>query len=227
MYALKHPTAIVARGIENIIIVEKNSTHFPVRLACAALSRLISITVFPVILLLETLFYRIPRMLCAIDDQKKFNSRADTVGKYLLAFVLFPFGIRAGDGVSIFFLRRFPSPSVLPFGREEKHGLRMDRVLRPQKTYELENIVKEAIRDKKQVSVVGAGMSQGTQTVPKDPHQVVVTMENFRQIEVFEERNLVKVGAGATWEKIQMELNKRKKSVIVKQASDIFSVGGS
>jgi FAD/FMN-containing dehydrogenase len=37
----------------------------------------------------------------------------------------------------------------------------------------------------------------------------------------------VKVGAGATWEDVLLEVNKRGKAILVKQASDVFSVGGS
>ena len=70
-------------------------------------------------------------------------------------------------------------------------------------------------------------MSQGPQTTPTDAKDIVIHTDKMNSIQFSEDNKTVKVGAGATWEEVQIEANKRGKSVIVKQAADIFSIGGS
>lgn len=129
-----------------------------------------------------------------------------------------------------FFLKRPKSDyEVRPFGVEKIFGATLEQKMDcPETEEEVIAIVRDARGKKQQVSILGAGMSQGPQAVPEDARTGrVIDTKRLSRIEVHPNKNTVTVGAGATWEQIQLELDKVHKSVIVKQAADIFSVGGS
>jgi len=226
-FALTHPTATIANTIESIVIEGENSENFIYQSGCKVLSRAISLTVFPIFLLLELTFKRVPNLLLSITDAEKFDKRADKVVKYILGFLFSPLGLHSPEGVSGLFLKSPPSSSIRPFGVELEYGKAVDRIFYPRNEVELQNIIQQAKKSKKQVSIIGAGMSQGTQTTPKDPHQVVINTKYLDKIEIAKDGKSVKVQSGANWEQLQILLNKNGKSSIVKQASDPFSIGGS
>src|SRR5579872_933758 len=107
-FAITHPVATIARGIEDIVITGENSRNLIVRGGCAVLSRAISITVFPAFLLIELTFKRIPKLLVAIGNREKFNKRSEKVLHYFLGFFSSPLAIHSPDGVSGFFLKSPP-----------------------------------------------------------------------------------------------------------------------
>lgn len=227
-FVITHPVAAAARKIEHAILIGENSSSKWKKTGCALSSRTISLTAFPTFLLLELAFKRIPRLVKSIGNKKKFIKKSDKVGKYLLAFLCFPMGIRFPDGVSGFFLKRsLDKPAVLPFGVEKQYGKTVDQILYPKDKEELQEIIRRAKRDGKQVSIIGSGMSQGTQTVPKNAYQVVVNLKFLNTITFSDNKEQVTVQSGATWEHLQIQLDRQGKSAIVKQASDIFSIGGS
>lgn len=75
------------------------------------------------------------------------------------------------------------------------------------------------------VSIAGARHSMGGHTIY--PGGVVIDMLPFRQLELDEERNILRVQAGALWRDIIAFLDLRGRSVAVMQSNNSFSVGGS
>lgn len=227
MFPLVHPTAALSRVIENLVIYGEHS-NLVVKGACAATSRLISAVVFPIFLGLELVFKRTPKMLVAIGTEK-FPKKADKALKYLYAIIpSIILGFHSPEGMPGFFLKRQKNNGeVAPFGVEKVFGKSMEGIDYPKNAKEIQAIVIEALGKGQQISIIGAGMSQGLQTVPKTTQHRVINTVSLNDVKVNIEENTVVVGAGATWEQVQLELDKVNKSSIVKQASDIFSIGGS
>lgn len=235
-FAIRNPSAFIARGIENLVIKEENSSYIAVKIGYGVLSRLISVTVFPVFLTLELLFKHIPKLLVSISlcpsqseaASREFDKRVTVIHKFCLGILCSPLGLRAADGISGLFLKNHVSKTeVRPFGVEEQYGKQAEAIYYPESVEELQGLVRKAKAEGKKISVVGAGMSQGLQTIPSDLHDFVINTKKLRRMEFGEDNNTVKVQSGATWEQVQIGANERGKSVIVKQASDIFSIGGS
>jgi FAD/FMN-containing dehydrogenase len=226
VHALTHPTATVARGIENLILFGENNKNPIYKASAFILSRLVSLIVFPIIVGLELVFKDIPKLAVSLY-KGGVSRRLDKILKKLLTFVFFPLGLRSADALSLFYIKRLPEKAVRPFGVETQYGLKVNEIYTPQKVEELQELVLKAKKEKKQISVIGAGFSQGTQTVPVDDGQIVINCKNLHHIELASDLETVTVGAGATWEQLQLELDKCDRSVIVKQASDPFSIGGS
>lgn len=238
MNILLNSAGFIARNIEDIILYGENQDSSLVRAVTQLSSRFLSVTVFPIALTFELLFKRIPKTLFTpIRIQKnpvqeghpsKFQRRCDKIAKFALGILFSPLGVFSPDCVSGLFLKNPNSAdSIRPFGVENLYGKTGLSILRPKTAQEAEQMVKEAIQNKKKISIVGAGMSEGTQTIPQEVDSVIVDTRFLNTVEIDVENNCAHVGAGATWEIVQMAANQSGKSVIVKQASDPFSVGGS
>ena len=238
IFAINHPTATLARGIENLVRIGADSKNFAVKAGCWILSRTVSMTVFPIFLGMELLFKRIPKALCSFSFSRKtenasgltkFERNLNKVAKFALCLFFSPLGLRSADGISGFFLKRPPTTTdILPFGVEEVYGKTVNPIQYPKTVEDLQNLVKKANEDKQQISIIGAGMSQGIQTVPENGRNHMVIHTKFlKHIDIDEKNNRATVGSGATWEQVQIALNQKGKSSIVKQASDPFSIGGS
>ncbi len=226
LFALTHPTATLSRSIEDLIIYGDDS-NLLVKGACEVAARVASIAVFPVFLTLELALKRVPKMLMAIGTEK-FERKAYKSLTYLMAIVpSIILGVHSPEGVPGFFLKRpKTSQEIRPFGVEHVFGTTVhDGIDYPKTVEDVQEIVREARDKEQQISVIGAGMSQGTQTVPQEGNQRVIHTKFLNDVTVAD--NTVTVGAGATWEQVQLALDKVNKSAIVKQASDIFSIGGS
>lgn len=235
-FYLTHPTAAVARAIETLCLYRANSHSLPVKAVCFLVNRTLAVTAFPVALTAELFLKRLPRLALTplsfradpVRSQAKWNSRLDKVQKYALALLFIPLNIYNPSAVSGFFLKNPSSPQeIRPFGVEEIYGKKIDQVYYPSTVEEIQNLVLKAKREKRQISVVGAGMSQGGQTLPPNAQGIAINTKFLNRISFSEDGTMVIAQAGAVWEKIQAEADLRGKSIIVKQASDIFSVGGS
>ncbi|MBX9744028.1 MAG: FAD-binding oxidoreductase, partial [Chlamydiales bacterium] len=227
-FSLTHPTATIARGIEDIVIYGECSNLF-IKGACAVGARAVSIVVFPVFLTLELFLKRIPKMLLALGTET-FDRKADKSLKFILSIIpSIVLGIHSPEGVPGFFVKRQKNDrEIRPFGVEKVFGLTLkEGIFYPTTPQEVQTIVQDAKKRKQQVVVMGAGMSQGIQTVPINPNQCVINMKYLNRKKVNIQENTVTVEAGATWEEVQLALDEANKSAIVKQASDIFSVGGT
>src|SRR4029077_20895174 len=136
-----HPSAYIAREIENIIITGENSDNYAVKAGCAILSRLISFVVFPIFLTLELVLKRIPKLLlrsisiCKSNDPKatkKFNRTLDKVNKFALGVLFSPMGICSPDIVSGLFLKPETFDAMIrPFGVEEQFGKKVEKIHYP------------------------------------------------------------------------------------------------
>src|SRR3989338_370071 len=148
-FALTHPTATLSRGIENLVIYGEHSRPI-IRGACEVAARIISIVVFPLFLLLELTFKRIPKMLMAIGTEK-FHHKVDKSLKYLLAIIPSIFlGLHSPEGMPGFFLKRQKNtPEIRPFGVEKIFGKTIDDGIDyPTSIEDVQKIVQEA-KDRK------------------------------------------------------------------------------
>ena len=237
-FYLYHPCAFIAKGIEKISLYGHNSDNKAVYVGCEVLNRAIALTVLPVFITLELVFKKIPKALMAVntyqrdnqgDTQTKFSRRCDKIAKYAFCLFFSPLGLHSADAISFFFLKKPPAPhEVRPFGVGNVFGKTLrEPVYYPKTEAELLDLVKIAKQQKRQISVIGSGFSQGRQTVPGQVNSVAISLKHLNQIQLSGNKKTVTAGAGATWEQVQMALDKQGKSVIVKQASDPFSIGGS
>lgn len=230
MVKLTSPTANVARCVENILFYAKDSTNWAVIIGGEILSRVVSLTAFPISVTIELLFKRIPKLIYTATFSPaeiqaiKLKTRVQKVEKFALGALFSFMGIISSDGVSGLFLKTIGNKNrVSPFGVEEVYGKEAD-VRHPTTVDEIVHLVQEANDQNRQISIIGSGMSQGIQTIPGD-NGMVLSLHRLNQMTFAED--CVKVQAGATWEQVQIGANERGLSVIVKQASDVFSIGGS
>lgn len=91
---------------------------------------------------------------------------------------------------------------------------------------QLVEIIKEANKSGKKISIAGVQHSQGGHTYYKDG--IVIDMKSFNKIlEIDEEKKQVTVEAGALISDIQQAIVKKGLAMRVSQSLPIFSVGGS
>lgn len=231
----------IASSIEDVLICSYEHRSVLVRAGSSVAARLIALTVFPIFLSLELLFEQMPLLMLRCGAQifnrqaqkredlsEKLKSQADKVLQCALGILATPLSIRVADAVTGFFLKkREPSQQIRPFGVEEIFGQKVGLIHYPLDEGKVQDLVQNAIKEGKRVSVIGAGFSQGTQTIPQGDKNCFIHTKNLNKIVFSEDKSVVTVGAGAKWEDIQVAANLHGKTVKVKQASDPFSVGGS
>ena len=183
-YVLSHPTAVLSRNIENLILYKEKQPNPLARAGCDLASRVVSATVFPVFLTIELLFKRIPLALMSVGTEK-YQEKTDKVVKYSLSIIpsavlgfLFP------EGMPGFFLKRCETDQeVYPFGVEKIFGKKLERAIDfPRTPYEVQEVVKQAKQEKQQISILGAGMSQGLQAVPESTRHRVINTKYLNHI---------------------------------------------
>lgn len=235
-YHFRNPSAIVARGIENLVIAGEESDSLWGKALTGVVSRAMSLTLFPVSLTLEILCKKIPKVIGSIscfqnsseEQESLFYKQVGKITDYSLCLLSTPLGLYSPEAVSGFRLKNQPSSdSIKPFGVEEIYGKKVDGILYPKTIEDVQRLVLKANSKDQQISIIGAGMSQGTQTLPNRGSHLVIHTKYLDQIEIDPKNNIATVGAGSTWAEVQMLANRHGKSVIVKQASGVFSVGGS
>lgn len=91
---------------------------------------------------------------------------------------------------------------------------------------ELKSIVLRAGQENLKISIAGARHSQGGHIFYADA--VVIDMTSFnKMLKLDKDRKVLTVQSGATWEQIQNYINPHGLAVMVMQASNIFTLGGS
>ncbi|WP_020475446.1 FAD-binding protein [Zavarzinella formosa] len=90
---------------------------------------------------------------------------------------------------------------------------------------QLRALLRRAKAEKLPVSIAGARHSMGGHAIA--PDGVAIQMAGFNRMEFDEESGLLTVGAGALWADVIPYLDTRGRSVVVMQAYDSFTVGGS
>lgn len=159
------------------------------------------------------------------EHYKKQSSKFyDLAAKNLLAILGLPVGILVSP--KLVFLNFIPKlePNQLSGDRV---NFKNAKIRYPKNVKELQQIIVSANQQGKKVTVVGSGKSQGQQYIPAHANGVVISMKNFKKINIHPNKKTVTVDAGATWGEIQLQANKHKLAVKVMQASNIFSIGGS
>jgi FAD/FMN-containing dehydrogenase len=86
-------------------------------------------------------------------------------------------------------------------------------------------LLRRAAAEGLKVSIAGSRHSMGGHSIY--PDGIVVNMLPFNRLELDERRELLRAGAGATWEQIVPFLEAHGRSVEVMQSNNSFSVGGS
>jgi FAD/FMN-containing dehydrogenase len=226
------PIAYAARGLEKLLIFTKETENPTLhRIACLS-AKAIGLTIVPMCLLAELITEPLFLLKAKIQHSKEnWDYNIERIDKLALGIFCTPLAILAADAVSYLFLERSSTPKAIrPFGVEKIYGEKIDTaVYQPTSTEEVQKIVLEAKAKQKSIAILGAGFSQGEQTIPTDKKSIALDLRNLKGFEFVPEsdHHLVKVKAGTTWEELQKFVNQAGKSVIVKQASDIFSIGGS
>lgn len=91
--------------------------------------------------------------------------------------------------------------------------------------FQIKNLIKLAIEQKKSISIAGAQHSMGGHTIYKNG--ILLDMKGFNEMKFESENNILLVGSGALWSNIIPYLDQHGKSVKVMQSNNSFSVGGS
>lgn len=97
---------------------------------------------------------------------------------------------------------------------------------KPTSVSQIQSIVKNAFKNKKNISILGAGQSQGNQT--HDTNSILIDLSKFNRIKNLDIQNkLITVEPGAKWNKIIKHINPHELSIKAMQSYNNFSVGGS
>lgn len=205
-------------------------------------SKLIYIALFPVLTAvnfitngLTGLFYKAATLVTKGETQIGFQAKAanafDECLKNLFGFIFSPIGL--------YFTREF---SFLLIAKPIVH----DKVIAggkylvtktikydPDTAEKVHRLVKEIIKENTQngknikIAIRGAGASQGEQFIPHGSEGAVIDLKNLNNVVINQEDKTITVGAGATWAQIEEHLAPYGLAIKVRQASNIFSVGGS
>lgn len=102
----------------------------------------------------------------------------------------------------------------------------------PRTIAEVVKFIKDAAKrhndgEKRSIAIKGAGLSQGRQFIPADKNSIVLDLKHLNSVVVSDDRKTIKVGAGATWQYIESIIAPLGLALKVRQASNVFSVGGS
>jgi FAD/FMN-containing dehydrogenase len=230
------PAAYCARGIENLLIYSEDYQGImPVVARVAA--KAIALTVFPMALAVglavEPFF--LGRAIVAYyvgyeSADKGWDYSLERLSKLFLGLVFSPLALITSDAVSYLFLERTPTDLELrPFGVERVYGKALSSpILYPSSVQEVQDIIKQAKAEGRTISVVGAGMSQGKQTVPATEDGIVLSLKHLKSVDFIKgSEDLIEVQGGAIWEDVMLKANTRGKAVIAKQAGSFFNIAGS
>jgi FAD/FMN-containing dehydrogenase len=105
------------------------------------------------------------------------------------------------------------------------HPTPVAAVFQPRSISEIRQIITEAQRTDRKISISGARHTMGGQIAY--PNSLHLDMLKFDKINYHPEGRTITVQSGATWQQIQLELGKHGRAVRVMQDSNIFTIGGS
>ena len=157
---------------------------------------------------------------------KRVQDYSTLVTKNLYALLASPFGLVSPKLTAFYFTEANNSTHGVLAGGHYHHADKAV-VKSPDSIEAVQEIIRAAAREGKKIIPRGAGMSQGKQFLPAGDQGIVLDLHELNTIEINANKKTVKVGAGARWSDIQLEINKHKLALKVMQASNVFSVGGS
>ena len=145
--------------------------------------------------------------------------------KCLSGLIGSPQGLFGSDLVTMHFQTTERKIDIIrPYGK--LYMSRAEQIF-PKTLEDIINIIKFAKDHRRKISIKGAGYAQGKQTLPPGDHDICLDLKNFKKITLNEQNNTATVGAGVTWGELQDHANKQGLAVLVQQASNVFSIGGS
>lgn len=199
--------------------------------------RAISTTVFPLFALIDLAIYSYKALkertwvFIASSSEKKqahFEEAmrcGELAVKYFLGIIASPIGFIFPDLVTHHFLPDRSNPSrIEPYGKlYSVEGTEKT----PESVQEVVDIVRQARKENRKLTVSGARMSQGKQILPTDQKSVSINMLKMNKVKIDPIGKTATVEAGARWSDVQRAANEKGLAIRVMQASNIFSVGGS
>jgi len=118
----------------------------------------------------------------------------------------------------------FPLEKVSDSGK--LYLARVDEIIYPTTTEEIQKIVLDAQENHKKISIAGARYSQGAQS--HATNSINIDLKYFNKLIKLDAINkTVTVQTGMTWEQLQNILHSHNLSIKVMQSSNVFSIGGS
>lgn len=102
---------------------------------------------------------------------------------------------------------------------------RSDEVIPVHSTNDIILAIKRARKENKCITIAGRRHSMGGQALLD--HSLQLDMLSFNRISYNPETKTITAQAGATWKNVQKLLNIHKRSVLVMQSDNIFTIGGS
>lgn len=205
------------------------------KVAARGLSLLISVTVFPLFLGLDGIYYSVKTLTqyswtwlqsCCGNSGANWDSAVkckEVALKCFRGMAAVPTALVWRDMVSNHFLPELASERI----RRPKGGLYpvVADIRRPQSVEELQALIKE--NPDKHFSISGAGYCQGKQTLPPRSTDIMIDMTLINSVKIDPERQVAVVGGGATWGPIEIAANAYGLALLVRQASNPFSAAGS
>lgn len=106
--------------------------------------------------------------------------------------------------------------------------IRNQPIIYPGSIAELQRLVRKASQEGTKVTVMGAGKSQGGQTVSSDENSYRISLEHLNKLVSLDVVNKeVTIEAGATWAQLINYINPHGLAVKAMQSYSTFSIGGS
>lgn len=154
----------------------------------------------------------------------------DNSMKNLLGIIFFPIGIIFTREFSFLFISKPIVKDTVTAGGS--YIVAKTQLEKPSSISEVQDIIKKALAlstagQKQQIIVRGAGASQGQQFLPKDSSSIVIDLSKLNEVAISPDKQTITVGAGATWGEIEQIIAAQGLAIEVRQASNIFSVGGT
>jgi len=229
-------SGIPARWVDDLQLNRSDTASGYLQSAVAA--RLVSVIVFPVTAIVDSitniLSYAGQRAYSLLpvgaDTQEAYRQSAYKAAisawRHFAAFLATPSSVITPDVITHHFipLRADANDELRPYGRlyAARGELKQPRTVR-----EVQEIVNEARRTHRQVSITGAGFSQGKHILPTREENININLQKMNETRVNPRRKTITVGPGATWAEVQKAANEHGLAVQTMQASNVFSVGGS
>ncbi len=176
-----------------------------------------------------SLFYKLNMFFTSGDKktryEKKHDEYLDLSLKNLFGFLAFPLGLIFPKLVTLNFNPAIKSKEEIVSGgklyKQQAH------IVTPQNETDIKNTILDAAKNNQKITIVGAGQSQGKQFLSNHCNNIVLKMDNFKNIRISPDSKTATVGAGATWGDLQIIANQHQLAIKIMQASNVFSIGGS
>lgn len=206
------------------------------KIASGVQARILSVLLYPVYALTDAL-YLIPKsslewtwgaLSKGASATEWYDAAARDISlarRSLVGFITSPSGLISPDYITRHFVNHRKSNSTILSGGG--YYAKTGTILYPLSIKHIQEIVSDANENDQQIAIVGSGLSQGSQFLPLHEGNIVLDLQNLKEVKVDSENKIAIVQAGATWRDVQEAVNPHGLSVQVMQASNVFTIGGS